>query len=73
MITFTKTWKRNSICEPEFRELLVGVRQQKEHLELALESLVESESKFYDFCSRYSRMPTVTGERYKESPISRTC
>ena len=33
--------KRNSTFEPEFRELPVGVRQQREHRELASELLLK--------------------------------
>ena len=37
---------RNSIQEPERRELSVGVRQRKESVELALEQLLEIASYF---------------------------
>jgi len=35
--------KRNSTFEPEFRELLDGVKQRRGHGELALELLPESD------------------------------
>lgn len=41
MIYKNKALKRNSTFGPEFRELLGGVKQQKEHRELALEQLPE--------------------------------